>query len=47
MKKGNFPDATLEHKHPKLIIDVYRMEENPTKIELVLRDMSGENYTKS
>jgi len=45
MKKGNFPDRTLEKEHPKLIIDIYHMLVTPTKTELVLRDMSGENYT--
>lgn len=45
MKRGNYPDQTLEQQHPKLIIDVYNMKEKPSKIELVLRDTSGENYT--
>ena len=46
MKKGKFPDQTLEEDYPKLIIDVYHTKGNTTKIKLVLRDMSGENYTK-
>jgi len=44
MKKGNYPDQTLEKDHPQLIIDVYNMD-GTSKIELILRDMSGENYT--
>ena len=46
MKKGKFPDQTLEKDYPKLIIDVYHTKGNTTKIKLILRDMSGENYTK-
>ena len=44
MKKGIFPSPTPSENHPKLIIDIVRMEGPPTKLELVLHDMSGENY---
>lgn len=44
MKKGMFPAATPKENYPKLVIDIYNMQGNPVKKELVLHDMSGENY---
>ncbi len=45
MKKGNFPSPTPKKEYPKLAVDVFNMEGKPLKIELVLHDISGENYT--
>lgn len=45
MKKGTFPSPTPENEYPQLVIDVHSMVGKPTKIELALRDMSGENYS--
>jgi len=45
MKKGDFAPPTPKKDYPKLTIDVYNMEGKPLKIELVLHDISGENYT--
>ena len=44
MKKGIFPSPTPSENYPKLVIDIVRMEGLPIKLELVLHDMSGENY---
>lgn len=44
MKKGVFPSPTPKKNYPKLVIDVHNMEGKPVKIELILHDMSGENY---
>jgi len=45
MKKGEFPSATLRENYPKLVLDIFNMEGQPTKFELILHDMSGENYS--
>ncbi len=45
MKKGRFASPTSNTTYPKLILDIFRMEGEPTKIELILHDMSGENYS--
>ena len=44
MKKGMFPSATPKKNYPKLVIDIYNMQGGRIKTELVLHDMSGENY---
>ena len=44
MKNGMFPSATPKENYPKLVIDIYNMQGKPVKKELVLHDMSGENY---
>lgn len=46
MKKGEFPPATLGENYPKLVVGIYNMEGTPTKYELILHDMSGENYSE-
>lgn len=46
MKRGMYTSPTPEVNYPKLIIDVHDMRGQPTKINLILHDMSGENYIK-
>ena len=46
MKKGEFAPATPGENYPKLVIGIYNMEGTPTKYELTLHDMSGENYSE-
>ena len=46
MKKGEFAPATLSENYPKLVVGIYNMEGTPTKYELTLHDMSGENYSE-
>lgn len=45
MKKGIFASATPRGNCPKLVLDLYHMEGKPIKFELILHDMSGENYS--
>lgn len=44
LKKGIFTSPTPETNYPRLVLDIHNMEGKPTKIELALHDMSGENY---
>ena len=45
MKRGSFPPATMKDNYPRLEINIHRMKGIPAKIEMVLRDMSGEDYS--
>ena len=45
MKRGSFPPATMKDSYPSLKINIHRMKGEPAKIEMVLRDMSGEDYS--
>jgi|CXWL01.1.fsa_nt_gi hypothetical protein len=44
MQRGDFPAPTPKHEYPKFVTDVYNMAGDPVKHELILHDMSGENY---
>ena len=44
MKGGQFPPPTVKDDYPALRIDLHRMKGPPSKIGLILRDISGENY---
>lgn len=46
MKKGEFAGVTPGGNYPKLVVGIYNMEGTPTKYELTLHDMSGENYSE-
>ncbi len=45
MKRGSFPPPTMKNDYPSLKINIHRMKGMTTKIEMVLRDMSGEDYS--
>lgn len=44
MKGGLFPSPTVKGDYPSLRIDLHRMKDAPSKIGLMLRDISGESY---
>ena len=44
MQEGYFPSPTLKDSYPRLAISIHRMINGPRIVELVLHDMSGENY---
>lgn len=44
MKSGLFPPPTVKDGYPVLRMELHRMKGPPSKIGLVLRDISGENY---
>ena len=44
MKDGLFPSPTVKDDYPALRIDLHRMRDAPSKIGLMLRDISGESY---
>ena len=44
MKRGAFPPATMKDEYPSLMINIHRMKGMPGMVEIVLRDMSGEDY---
>lgn len=45
MKQGRFPNATLQNNFPQLTVNIYSMEGRPSESKLILRDISGENFT--
>ena len=45
MKRGSFPPPTLKGDYPRLKINIHRMKGMPATLEMVLRDMSGEDYS--